>query len=220
MADSAPTDDQLIHDQQPVRGTLFVVSAPSGAGKTSLVRELVAADPHVQVSVSHTTRPSRPGEQDGVNYHFVNVAAFDALLAAGGFLEHARVFDHWYGTSVAAVESSLSAGKDVVLEIDWQGARQIRERLNCTSIFIVPPSREALLARLQQRGQDHDAVIARRIAEATQEMTHYAEFDYLIVNEEFAVARAELLAIVTAERLRSYRQSDRHGALLARLLAG
>ena len=202
----------------PTPGTLFVISAPSGAGKTSLVRALCERDPQVTVSVSHTTRRRRPGELDGVNYHFVSEAQFQALNSAGGFLEHARVFDNWYGTATSSVAARLTAGADVILEIDWQGAAQIRQRHDCTSIFILPPSREALLQRLRTRGQDDDTVIARRSAEARIEMSHHAEFDYLIVNEDFAAAVADLATIVAAERLRGARQARRHNCLVTRLL--
>ena len=201
------------------RGTLFVISAPSGAGKTSLVRAVAERDRQVEVSVSHTTRARRPGEVDGVNYHFVDEAQFLSRVAAGEFLEHAKVFDNWYGTSVASVEGRLADGADVILEIDWQGAQQIRLRLPCTSIFILPPSREALLQRLRGRGQDDEIVIARRIAEATVEMSHHAEFDYLIINENFAAAVADLSSILATERLRGMRQAQHHQRLLERLLS-
>ncbi len=201
------------------RGTLYVVSAPSGAGKTSLVKALTTRDRHIEVSVSHTTRAARPGEQDGVNYHFVSSGVFESMLASGGFLEHARVFDHWYGTSASWVQSRLDAGADVLLEIDWQGARQVRNRLRCTTIFILPPSRAALLARLRQRGQDDEAVIARRTADAREELSHYDEYDYLVINDDFEIAAQELCTIVAAERLRSARQADAHHALFLELLA-
>ena len=206
-------------DASATGGKLFVISAPSGAGKTSLVRALAERDPRVAVSVSHTTRPRRPGEVDGVNYHFVDSAQFQSLLAANGFLEHAQVFDNWYGTAVASVTARLATGADVILEIDWQGAQQVRRRQACTSVFILPPSREALLQRLRGRAQDDDAVIARRIAEATLEMSHHADYDYLIINEDFATAVAELSGIVAAERLRTARQVERHQPLVARLLS-
>ena len=171
------------------------------------------------VSVSHTTRSRRPGEVDGVNYHFVDEAQFQAILASGGFLEHARVFDNWYGTAAATVAARLAAGADVILEIDWQGAQQVRERHACTSIFVLPPSREALLQRLRTRGQDDEQVITRRVAEATVEMSHHAEYDYLLINEDFATAVAELAGILVAERLRSARQASRNPCLMARLLS-
>ncbi len=201
-------------------GTLFVVSAPSGAGKTSLVRALVESTPGVEVSVSHTTRPPRPGETDGTDYHFVDVDTFQRMAAAGEFLEHARVFDNFYGTSRAAVQARLDAGFDVILEIDWQGARQVRERMPETvSVFILPPSRPELERRLRARGQDSDEVIARRMRDAVSEMSHYAEFDYLVVNEDFHRALEELRTVVLAQRQRLALQQRRLGPLLEELLA-
>lgn len=216
---SSEFDAGITPPANAARGTLYVVSAPSGAGKTSLVKALTERDAHIDVSVSHTTRPMRPGERDGVNYHFVDQAVFRAMLDDGGFLEHAQVFDHWYGTSAAWVQSRLDAGADVLLEIDWQGARQVRNRLRCTTIFILPPSRAALLSRLRQRGQDDEAVIARRTAEAREELSHYDEYDYLVINDNFEVAAQELCTIVAAERLRSARQAEAHHALFRELLA-
>ncbi|MGD8309486.1 MAG: guanylate kinase [Chromatiales bacterium] len=202
-------------------GTLFVVSAPSGAGKTSLVRALLDADPGVEVSVSHTTRPPRPGEKDGVHYHFVDSATFRGLAEAGAFLEHARVFDNHYGTSRADIEDRLARGRDVILEIDWQGARQVRERLPyAVSVFILPPSAHALEERLRGRGQDSDEVIAARLAEARAELSHYAEFDYLVVNDQFDIALEELRAIVTARRLRLGAQVRRQAGRLEGLTTG
>ncbi|WP_421620750.1 guanylate kinase [Alkalilimnicola ehrlichii] len=188
-------------------GTLYVVSAPSGAGKTSLVNALVRQDEAVSLSVSHTTRPPRPGEEDGVNYHFVDRDRFQALVAQGDFLEHAEVFGNHYGTSRSAVQALLDQGQDVILEIDWQGARQVRERMpGCLSVFILPPSREELGRRLTQRGQDEPEVIDRRMAEAVSEMSHYAEYDYLLVNDDFDRTLADLQAIFTANRHRLERQ--------------
>jgi len=202
------------------KGTLFTVSAPSGAGKTSLVDGLVANLAGIQVSVSHTTRPKRPGETDGVNYHFVDVAAFEVMLEQHAFLEHARVFDNFYGTSRHWVEETLSRGIDVILEIDWQGASQVRTLMADTvGIFILPPSRQTLLQRLTNRGQDDEAVIARRLAEATLEMSHYREADYLIINDHFATALDELKSIITTRRLTLDKQQSRHGALLDDLLS-
>jgi guanylate kinase len=201
-------------------GGLFIVSAPSGAGKTSLVKALADSDPRLQVSVSHTTRPKRPGEQDGVHYHFVDPGRFDAMARAGEFLEHAEVFDRRYGTSRAAVDAQLLRGLDVLLEIDWQGAQRIREqRKDAVSIFILPPSRAALESRLRNRGQDDDIVISRRMAGAVTEASHYAEYDYLIVNEDFSQALADLQAVLRAERLRLDRQSD-FCAVLVKGLSG
>lgn len=200
--------------------TLFVVSAPSGAGKTSLVKELLAQDQGLAVSVSHTTRAMRPGERDGVDYHFVPLPEFEQMIADGQFLEHARVFDNRYGTAQASVEATLARGLDVVLEIDWQGARQVRERIpGAVSIFILPPSRDSLAQRLQGRGQDSDEVIARRMRDARSETEHYAEYDYLLVNDDFDTALAQLRAVVTAERLKLAKQQVRQQALLKDLLA-
>lgn len=202
-----------------MRGILFIVSAPSGAGKTSLVQTLLESDPRLTVSVSHTTRPRRPKELDGVNYHFVNAETFGAMVEKGAFLEHAEVFGNRYGTSRTAVDEALTAGADVVLEIDWQGAALIRKALpEAVGIFIVPPSTEALRERLQQRAQDDPAVIETRLAEARGEMQHHAEFNYLVINDEFDVAIAELQAIVLAERCRQPGRSERQRDLLDALL--
>ena len=200
----------------PVSGILFVVSAPSGAGKTSLLRELVPSDERLVVSVSHATRAMRPGEEDGVHYRFVSTDHFEELVEQGAFLEHAQVFDNYYGTSEAAVREPLAQGLDVVLEIDWQGARQVRQRFpGAVSVFIAPPSIEALRDRLSGRGQDSDQVVERRMADARSELSHYPEYDYLVINDDFDTALAELRAIVTAERLREPRQ----GALFSEALA-
>ncbi|WP_440996399.1 guanylate kinase [Arhodomonas sp. SL1] len=202
-------------------GTLFIVAAPSGAGKTSLVGALREADPAVTVSVSHTTRPRREGEEDGAHYHFVDEATFVSLIEAGEFLEHARVFGNRYGTTRAAVERELGAGRDVILEIDWQGARQVRERMPAAvSVFVLPPSRAALEHRLRRRGQDSDTVIAERMRAAEAEMVHYDEFDYLVINDDFDRALADLRAVVRAERLRLARQSEAHADAIAGLLGG
>ncbi len=202
------------------KGTLFTVSAPSGAGKTSLVKALIEGMDAIQVSVSHTTRARRPGEIDGVNYHFVDVATFEQMLAEDAFLEHARVFDNFYGTSRAWVEDTLARGIDVILEIDWQGASQVHRLMPGTvGIFILPPSRETLVERLNARGQDEPQVIARRLAEATLEMSHYREAEFLVINDHFATALDELRAIVTSTRLALPKQQHRHGALLRDLLS-
>ncbi len=202
-------------------GTLYILSAPSGAGKTSLLKALRERDGQLHVSVSHTTRPMRPGEQDGVHYHFVDQAAFLAKVGKGDFLEHAQVFGNYYGTDEASVRAQLEAGQDTVLEIDWQGAQQVRHRFpEAVSIFILPPSPEALHQRLSNRGQDSEAVIQGRMREAVSEMSHYAEFDYLVFNDDFEQALSELAAIVTCQRLRLERQAAAHGATLSRLLAG
>lgn len=200
---------------------LFIVSAPSGAGKTSLLRELLQRDPRLSLSVSHTTRAMRPGEEDGVHYHFVDQQTFKALVAQDVFVEHAQVFDNFYGTSEAAVRDQLAAGQDVVVEIDWQGARQVRERFpEAVSIFIVPPSIEALRERLSGRGQDSDEIIDRRMRDAQAELSHYGEYDYLVVNDQFDTALRQLAEVVSAERLRLPRQQVRFGAELEAMLQG
>lgn len=182
-------------------GQLYIVSAPSGAGKTSLIKALLAEVPGLGVSVSHTTRAMRPGEVDGVNYHFVSPEVFERMAERGDFLEHALVFGNRYGTSRTGVAAQLAAGQDVVLEIDWQGARRIRELFpDAVSIFILPPSIDALRERLEQRAQDEAAVIQRRMAAAAQEISHQGEYDYRILNGEFDTALAELKGIVAARR--------------------
>jgi guanylate kinase len=203
----------------PTPGTLYTVSAPSGAGKTSLVKALLESSADLLVSVSHTTRAIRPGEQDGVNYHFVAEAEFEAMLAASAFLEHARVFGNLYGTSQTAVEQQLAEGHDVILEIDWQGAAQVKHLIpECQAIFIVPPSRDALEQRLNNRGQDGPEVIAARMAEAVEEISHYVESDYLVVNDNFELALSQLKAIFTSHRLGTTSQNQRLSALLTELL--
>jgi len=200
-------------------GVLFVVSAPSGAGKTSLLRALIPTDARLRLSVSHTTRGARPGEQDGTHYHFVDRPRFEAMVAAGEFLEHARVFDNLYGTAERSVRDVLGANFDVVLEIDWQGARQVRARFaEAVSVFIVPPSVEALRQRLSGRGQDSAEIIDRRMRDARSELSHFGEYDYLVVNDDFDEALADLRAIVGAERLRLARQQARLGAALEAML--
>jgi guanylate kinase len=201
------------------RGQLFVIAAPSGAGKTSLVKALLASEPQLVVSISHTTRKKRPTEEGGREYYFVSVQRFDALIARGELLEHARVFGNLYGTSRAFVDAQLSAGHDVVLEIDWQGAQQVRVRMpECVSIFILPPSRAALAERLARRATDTEDVIARRLADSVADMSHYREFEYAIVNDDFHKAVADLRAIVEGHG--AALRSDRPGlrALLAELL--
>lgn len=201
-------------------GTLYIISAPSGAGKTSLVKALVDAAPGLQVSVSHTTRPMRPGERNGVHYHFVDAAAFQAMIEAGEFIEYATVFGNFYGTSLRGALDKVREGVDVILEIDWQGAQQVRLKFpECVSVFILPPSRAILEQRLRDRGQDSDEVIARRTREAVVEMSHHAEFDYLVVNDDFNTALDDLKAIVRARRLGKQNQLLRLQTLLTGLLA-
>jgi guanylate kinase len=179
------------------RGRLFVISAPSGAGKTSLVRALLARDPNLRFSVSYTTRPPRASESHGVDYFFVTEPAFKSMAAADAFLEYACVFDHWYGTGREHVESLLADGRSVVLEIDWQGARQVRARApESTSIFVLPPSAAELERRLRSRATDSDAVIRRRLADALDDMTHWAEFDYVVINDDFDESLAALAAVI------------------------
>jgi guanylate kinase len=200
-------------------GTLYIISAPSGAGKTSLVKALLGRLSGVVVSVSHTTRAARPGEQGGVDYHFIDKAEFERLAQSGEFLEHAQVFGNYYGTRRATVAERLEAGEDMVLEIDWQGARQVFEALpQAVKVFILPPSREALRERLTSRGQDSDEVISRRMADAVKEMRHYDEYHYLIFNDDFNVALAELEALFRARRLRSDAQQQRYASQLKGLL--
>ncbi|HIA08983.1 MAG TPA: guanylate kinase [Chromatiaceae bacterium] len=201
-------------------GTLYVVSAPSGAGKTSLVAALVESDANIEVSVSHTTRIAREGEVDGEHYHFVDKAAFESMREAGSFLEHAQVFDNFYGTSKIAVERRLAAGKDVILEIDWQGAAQVRAMMRgVVTVFVLPPSRQALEQRLRGRGQDDETVIARRMYDAEAEMSHYAEFDFLVINDVFEDALVDLRALVQAHRLQLAAQQARLAGTIEELLA-
>jgi guanylate kinase len=201
------------------QGKLYIISAPSGAGKTSLVKQLLKEVDNLNVSVSHTTRPMRSGEVDGSDYFFVSVETFKAMIENKDFLEYAQVFDNFYGTSKQAVEDNLNNGKDVILEIDWQGAQQIRDMLpECWSIFILPPSIEILQQRLRGRGQDSEAIIARRMADAVTEMSHHDEFDYLVVNDDFNQALAELKSIIISNRLLKNRQQFAQRKLLLELL--
>jgi guanylate kinase len=192
--------DPRTRGRTPVtRGTLFVLAAPSGAGKTSLVKALLERMPGLRMSVSHTTRPRRPTEEHGREYYFVGVEEFERLVAEGQFLEHARVFDNLYGTARAPVEARLAQGGDMVLEIDWQGARQVRAAMpDCVTIFILPPSREALEKRLRSRATDSPQVIARRLRDAVSDMSHWREFDYVVVNDDFEQAITDLMAVVSA----------------------
>ncbi|MCP3908817.1 MAG: guanylate kinase [Oceanicoccus sp.] len=206
--------------EQTTRAKLYTISAPSGAGKTSLVSALIDSTQQVRVSVSHTTRAMRPGEQDGVNYHFVSHDAFKSMLTEQAFLEHAEVFGNYYGTSREWVEQTLNAGDDVILEIDWQGAQQIKKLMPETlAIFIMPPSQATLRERLTNRGQDDKAVIDKRMAEAVSEMSHYEQGDFLVINDDFNTALADLQAILRSSRLALEPQKQRHQDLLKDLLS-
>jgi len=205
---------------QAPAGTLFVVAAPSGAGKSSLVAALLDTDAQISLSISHTTRPPRPHEVDGRHYHFVRRDEFERGVEAGIFLEHAEVHGNLYGTSRTAVQSRLAQGRDVLLEIDWQGAAQIRRRMgDCVSVFILPPSRAELERRLRGRASDSEEVIERRLRNSRSEIAHAGEFDYIMVNDVFADALRDLQAIVRAVRQRSALQLQRHADLIAELLA-
>ncbi len=202
-----------------MNGQLYVISAPSGAGKTSLVEALVSASPEISVSISHTTRARRAGENDGVNYYFVDQVEFDQMVAGEEFLEHALVFDHSYGTSIATVETLLKSGVDVVLEIDWQGAQQIREHWpDCCSIFILPPSYNELEQRLKRRGEDDDSIVERRMRDAVAEMSHHKDFDFIVINDDFHTALVDIQSIVRTNRLRSDTQQLENAPLLKDLL--
>jgi guanylate kinase len=198
-------------------GILFIVSAPSGAGKTSLVKTLLDAEPDVVLSISHTTRLARPGEIDGRHYHFVARARFERMQEAGAFLETAEIYGNRYGTSREGIEQELERGRDVLLEIDWQGAQQVRRLIPAVSIFILPPSLDVLKARLMNRAQDSADVIARRLAAAEEEIAHAVDYDYAIINEDFNRAALDLRSIVRAERLTLSRQLLRHGDLIKRM---
>ncbi|MCK8130496.1 guanylate kinase [Pseudoalteromonas sp. 2CM39R] len=201
------------------RGNLFILSAPSGAGKSSLIGALLEKHSDMKVSVSHTTRSPRPGEENGVHYHFVSVDEFKALIEKNDFFEWAQVFDNYYGTSKQAIESQLAAGIDVFLDIDWQGAQQIRKLVDdVETIFILPPSKEELESRLNNRGQDSAEIIAGRMAKAQSETSHYNEYDYVVVNDDFDTALSEIETIVMAKRLSLKSQTVRHQALLENLL--
>ena len=201
------------------KGNLYIISAPSGAGKTSLIKKLLPTLDKVMVSVSHTTRTQRPGEIEGIDYFFASAEKFQDIIGKSGFLEYAQVFDNFYGTAQKSVEDNLNKGIDVILEIDWQGAQQIRHQLsNTITIFILPPSTRILRQRLQERGQDSNAIIDRRMQDAAQEMSHYAEYDYLIVNDDFNTALTELKSIILANRLSIHRQQQQLESLLVDLL--
>ncbi|WP_409424056.1 guanylate kinase [Pseudoalteromonas sp. RW-H-Ap-1] len=201
------------------RGNLFILSAPSGAGKSSLITALLKKHDDMKVSVSHTTRSPRPGEENAVHYHFVSADEFKALIAKDDFFEWAQVFDNYYGTSKQAIESQLDAGIDVFLDIDWQGARQVREIMDdVKTIFILPPSKEELEQRLNNRGQDSAEVIAGRMAQAQSETSHYNEYDFVIVNDDFDTALSDIETIVIAQRLTLKAQTTRHQTLINELL--
>lgn len=202
-----------------MRGTLYIVAAPSGAGKSSIVNAVLARDPNICLSISFTSRQPRPGERHAEHYNFISAAEFEAMVEAGDFFEYAKVHGDWKGTARQSVDPQLSAGRDVLLEIDWQGARQVRSRIpDAVSVFILPPSRMALEERMRKRGQDSEAVIAQRLAAAREEMSHYGEFDYVIINEIFNTAVAEMCSIFTASRLRKDPQVARHARLISSLL--
>lgn len=197
------------------KGNLYVVAAPSGAGKTSLVNALAQAMPEVQISISHTTRSIRPGEENGTHYFFISKSAFESLIAKNAFIEYATVFSNYYGTSREFVENTLNDGRDVILEIDWQGHEQIKEQFpDSIGIFILPPSMEALRERLTSRQQDSAAIIAARLADAKETMAHIHTFDYIVLNDHFETALAELIKIVSAENLRAHKQIARYAKLI------
>jgi guanylate kinase len=203
----------------PASGCLFVLAAPSGGGKTSLVNALLEREPGIRLSVSYTTRPPRPGEKDGVHYHFVDEPRFMTLKSGGEFLEHAHVHGNWYATSASWLREQIANGHDVLLEIDWQGAEQVRRLIpGAVLIFILPPSLASLRERLEKRGQDEPQVIERRLDAAREEMRHCGDFDYVIMNQDFARAVDDLSAIVRAARLISSRQKVRHAPLIQRLI--
>ncbi|MDX1727008.1 guanylate kinase [Pseudoalteromonas sp. SCSIO 43095] len=201
------------------RGNLFILSAPSGAGKSSLINALLKKHADMKVSVSHTTRAPRPGENDAEHYHFVSVDEFKALIAKDDFFEWAQVFDNYYGTSKQAIESQLAAGIDVFLDIDWQGARQVRKIMDdVKTIFILPPSKQELEQRLNNRGQDSAEIIAGRMAQAQSETSHYDEYDFVVVNNDFDTALSEIESVVIAQRLTLKAQTTRHQTLINELL--
>jgi len=202
-----------------MHGTLFVVAAPSGAGKSSLVNAVLARESGIALSISFTSRAARPGERHAQHYHFVSREEFERMIEVGDFFEHALVHGDYKGTARQSVLPQLESGKDVLLEIDWQGARQVRAKVpDSVSVFILPPSREALVTRMRNRGQDSEEVIQRRLAAAREEMSHFGEFDYVIVNEHFDAAAAELRSIFVAHRLRVDAQRARNAELIAQLL--
>jgi guanylate kinase len=201
-------------------GLIFIVSAPSGAGKTSLVKALIEQTSDIRVSISHTTRSKRPGEIDGQHYYFISQQEFTALHNSGAFIEDAKVFGNFYGTSKMEIEKAIKQGQDIVLDIDWQGAKQVKELFpeHSIGIFLLPPSKEVLKERLERRAQDHPEVIANRLAAANNEMQHYRDYDYVIINDKFDNALEDLKATVRAERLRKQRQEQIQAKLISELL--
>ena len=220
MTHTGKTASALAAPPTAVRGTLFIVATPSGAGKSSLVNAVLAREPGICLSISFTTRGMRPGERHAQHYHFIGKEEFEAMVAAGDFFEHALVHGDYKGTARQSVEPQLAAGKDVLLEIDWQGARQVRAKVpEAVSVFILPPSRQALEERMRKRGQDAEETIQRRLAAAREEMSHYDEFDFVIVNEDFETAVGEMQAIFVGSRQRRHIQQQRHAGLIRALLA-
>jgi guanylate kinase len=201
------------------KGNLYIVSAPSGAGKTSLLKALTTKDDGISTSISTTTRIIRKGEVNGVDYHFVSIEEFHELIQQGDFLEHAEVFGNYYGTSENRLNEALELGNDLVLEIDWQGAQQIREQLpDAISIFILPPSRDELASRLTGRGQDNPEIIEQRMSSAIEEISHYNEYDFLVINDDFEIALNDLESIIKAHRLVQTKQTDANQQLISDLL--
>jgi len=208
-----------LNNNDQATGQLYVISAPSGAGKTSLVKALLESTPNLEVSVSHTTRDIRPGETDGINYHFVDESQFESIRDANGFFEWAQVFGNFYGTSSQAVQEKLGGGIDVILEIDWQGARQVKALVkNAISIFVLPPSTSALRSRLTDRGQDNDEIIEGRMQVARDEIAHYSEADFIVLNDDFETALYDLQSIVRAHRLSQEIQARKLTRVIADLL--
>ena len=202
------------------KGSLFIITAASGTGKTSLVKQLIATTNDLAVSISHSTRKPRPGEIDGQHYHFVSREIFADMIKQGEFLEHAEVFENYYGTAQSTVEFMLTNGLDVILEIDWQGALQVQKlRPDATTIFILPPDRQSLRQRLSNRGQDSQEVIEKRLAGSVNEMSQYVSFDYVVINDNFDVALAELKSIIIANRLTLAKQQERHAGRIEQLLS-
>ena len=191
------------------RGLMLVLSSPSGAGKTTISRRLLALDDNLAISVSATTRPPRPAERDGVDYFFVSEEEFGRLAAEGALLEHAKVFDHYYGTPAGPVQEALAAGRDILFDIDWQGTQQLAQKArdDLVSVFILPPSKAALKERLLKRAQDSEEVVARRMAKASDEISHWAEYDYVVINEDVDFCLSQVRAILDAERLKRHRQT-------------